>query len=211
MPVTIQSPLQGVCKLHTPSGHHPYSKDFQCLDFRGRALTPGQWLLYLLARLDATSLPSWGQEVRAPLAGKILVVAQDQADRYQLNGLLDRMRKRFKRAKAGEGAEFFLGNYLILEAESGHHLLFAHLQKSSVRVVEGQSVAVGEVLARIGNSGQSLQPHLHFHITDPTSSEPDQPRPFVLNQFQTLADGIWRDHRESLPPDDKPFRTIFDI
>ena len=42
--------------------------------------------------------------------------------------------------------------------------LVAHLQRGSVKVVEGQTVRQGELLGLCGNSGRSSRPHVHFQL-----------------------------------------------
>ncbi len=37
---------------------------------------------------------------------------------------------------------------------------------NSVQVKKGQKVKAGEVLGKLGNSGNSNCPHLHFHLMD---------------------------------------------
>jgi hypothetical protein len=58
------------------------------------------------------------------------------------------------------------GNTVVLVHEGGMHSLYAHLQNHSVKVKEGAKVKRGAVLGLCGNSGQSSQPHLHFHLQD---------------------------------------------
>ncbi len=56
------------------------------------------------------------------------------------------------------------GNHIYLRLdESGTFLILAHLKKGSIKVREGQHVDEGEVLAQVGNSGSSSEPHLHIH------------------------------------------------
>ncbi|MNG09180.1 Murein DD-endopeptidase MepM [compost metagenome] len=42
--------------------------------------------------------------------------------------------------------------------------VYLHLMRGSVQVREGQQVAIGERIARSGNTGNSTGPHLHFVI-----------------------------------------------
>jgi murein DD-endopeptidase MepM/ murein hydrolase activator NlpD len=56
------------------------------------------------------------------------------------------------------------GNHVILDFGNSEYGLLAHFKKGSVRVKTGQSVAAGDTLALCGNSGNSSQPHLHFHL-----------------------------------------------
>jgi hypothetical protein len=56
------------------------------------------------------------------------------------------------------------GNHVILDLGNGEYALLAHFKKGSVRVHADQTVAAGDTLALCGNSGNSSQPHLHFHL-----------------------------------------------
>lgn len=60
-------------------------------------------------------------------------------------------------------------NSLILSCR-GAHVWMSHLKSGSLTVAKGDSVKTGQYLARIGNSGHTEEPHLHFHaetIIDP--------------------------------------------
>jgi hypothetical protein len=56
------------------------------------------------------------------------------------------------------------GNHVILLRPDGLKVLLAHLKNGSVAVTNGQTVAPGQLLGRIGNSGNTSQPHLHIHV-----------------------------------------------
>ena len=58
------------------------------------------------------------------------------------------------------------GNHVIIECD-GLHVELAHLRQHSVRVAQGQRLAAGEDIARVGNSGNTTEPHLHVHAVDP--------------------------------------------
>jgi murein DD-endopeptidase MepM/ murein hydrolase activator NlpD len=58
------------------------------------------------------------------------------------------------------------GNHVLLDFGNGEHGLFAHLRKDSVQVSEGQQVKAGDLLGVCGNSGNSSEAHLHFHLQD---------------------------------------------
>ena len=55
-------------------------------------------------------------------------------------------------------------NFVRVLHEDGSMAIYAHLERGSMEVAPGQRVAVGEVLARSGNSGYSSGPHLHFAV-----------------------------------------------
>ena len=56
------------------------------------------------------------------------------------------------------------GNSVIIKTDNNEFLFFAHFVKSSIAVSEGQFVKQGDLLGLCGNSGNSSEPHLHFHI-----------------------------------------------
>ena len=56
------------------------------------------------------------------------------------------------------------GNTIILKTNNGEYLFFAHFKQNSIVVKQGQKVKKGELLGLCGNSGNSSEPHLHFHI-----------------------------------------------
>lgn len=56
------------------------------------------------------------------------------------------------------------GNTVILKTINGEYLFFAHFKQNSIKVKQGQIVKQGEVLGLCGNSGNSSEPHLHFHV-----------------------------------------------
>lgn len=59
---------------------------------------------------------------------------------------------------------YLLGNSVILKTENNEYIIFAHLKQYSVKVKEGDIINQGELLGHCGNSGNSTEAHLHFHI-----------------------------------------------
>ncbi len=58
------------------------------------------------------------------------------------------------------------GNTVIVEQAPSEYAHYAHLKPGSLRVRVGQRVRAGEKLGLVGNSGNSSEPHLHFHVQD---------------------------------------------
>jgi len=61
------------------------------------------------------------------------------------------------------------GNYVALDIGYGRYALYGHLITGSIKVKKGDLVKRGQVLGRLGNSGNSTEPHLHFQIADAPS------------------------------------------
>ncbi len=75
------------------------------------------------------------------------------------------------------------GNHVVVDIGNGLYVLYAHLDKDSLEVGLGQHVHVGQVLGRIGNSGDSTEPHLHMHVVNGPSFIGAQGVPFAFAQF----------------------------
>ena len=61
------------------------------------------------------------------------------------------------------------GNHVIIDIGGGKYAFYAHLKPGSLRVKVGDRVTRGQVVGLVGNSGNSTEPHLHFHISDANS------------------------------------------
>jgi murein DD-endopeptidase MepM/ murein hydrolase activator NlpD len=59
-----------------------------------------------------------------------------------------------------------VGNCLIIDQGSNEYAVYAHFKPGSLRVHRGDKVRTGHVLGLCGNSGNSSEPHLHFHLQD---------------------------------------------
>jgi murein DD-endopeptidase MepM/ murein hydrolase activator NlpD len=79
------------------------------------------------------------------------------------------------------------GNYIVLDLGNGNFAFYGHLKPGSATVQPGQLVQGGQVIARIGNSGNSTGPHLHFHITRSPELGRGEGVPFVFDGHTRLG------------------------
>jgi Peptidase family M23 len=75
------------------------------------------------------------------------------------------------------------GNHVVIELGKGVYAFYAHLQKESVLVKKGQRVKRGQVLGKLGNTGNTSAPHLHFHLMDGPSVLGSNGLPYVIDGF----------------------------
>lgn len=75
------------------------------------------------------------------------------------------------------------GNWISIDLGKNRYAFFAHLQPGSIRVKVGDRVRKGQVIGLLGNSGNSVSPHLHFHIGDANSLNGSEGLPFVFDSF----------------------------
>jgi hypothetical protein len=79
------------------------------------------------------------------------------------------------------------GNSVVLDLGGGRFALYAHLQPGSLRVRAGDRVRRGQVLGLVGNSGNSLAPHLHFHVMDGPSPLDANGLPYEIDAFSVTG------------------------
>lgn len=75
------------------------------------------------------------------------------------------------------------GNHVILDIGGGRYAFYAHLRPGSLRVRLGERVRRGEVIGLVGNSGNSTEPHLHFHLSDGNSPLGSEGVPYAHESF----------------------------
>jgi murein DD-endopeptidase len=76
------------------------------------------------------------------------------------------------------------GNHVIVDLGGGRFGFWAHLQPGSLKVKVGDHVKRGQVLGLVGNSGNSTQPHLHFHVSDGSSPLGSEGVPYAFDAFE---------------------------
>ena len=68
---------------------------------------------------------------------------------------------------------------MIVDLGGGRYAFYAHLQPGSLRVKLGDRVRQGQVVGLVGNSGNSTEPHLHFHLSDGNSPLGSEGVPYI--------------------------------
>lgn len=103
---------------------------------------------------DIESFYCFDEPVLAPAAGTVVRTKDGHHDYYRTNGYLDPLQYRL------------YGNYVVTKHAEKEYSVLAHLKKGSIAVSEGENVSQGQEIARCGHSGNSTEPHLHFHVQD---------------------------------------------
>jgi Peptidase family M23 len=75
------------------------------------------------------------------------------------------------------------GNYVVLDIGNGFYVNYAHMQPGSVRPKLGDKVNRGDVIGLVGNTGNSVAPHLHLHVMDGPSPLASQGLPYLYDRF----------------------------
>jgi murein DD-endopeptidase MepM/ murein hydrolase activator NlpD len=98
------------------------------------------------------------------------------------------------------------GNHMILDLGGGRFAFYAHLQPGSIRVKLGDRVRRGQVLGLVGNSGNSTEPHLHFHVSDANSPLGSEGLPYAIDKFDVIDGKSAVAHENAMPLQDMRIR-----
>jgi hypothetical protein len=206
--IEIACPVRGIWSFLNPPGHHPDAKDFVAVDASGNPYRPADRASHLFWRLDASRAFAWEKEVLAPFDAVIVETEGACDDRASLNLVRDAIAGLvLARRRTMDDAKFFLGNHVVMRSDGGVFALFAHLRKGSVRAKHGERVRTGDSFALVGNSGNSIQPHLHFQLMKENSQPSSLPVPFVFSHFETWQGNAWKQERMALPRNGQVFRA----
>ncbi len=117
-------------------------------------------------------------------------------------------------AMVPETKEDFGGNHVFLKIAPNAFALYEHLHTGSVAVKVGDMVKAGAPLAKIGNTGPSLGPHLHFSLSDKPDLFSGRALPFVFGSFAMVGvidfDASARDH-VVMAPDSRQVRSAYPL
>ena len=127
---------------------------------------------------------SWGQPVRAMAPGRVAAVETHHAD--QQLGESD-----------GNSPS---GNVVVIEHAPGIYGWYAHLMQGSVAVEPGDALTTGAVLGRVGNSGNTTNPHLHVHLSDRPEEYRAQGLPLTFTAGRMLVLNDQRDDIADVQP-----------
>ena len=96
------------------------------------------------------SIHSWEQPLVSPADGTVVIAEDRMADAEGANFVTD----------LADAA----GNVIVIELDTGHFVVLAHLRHGTLQVSEGDRVRVGDPLALVGNSGNTTMAHLHLQV-----------------------------------------------
>ena len=124
-----------------------------------------------------TDFLAYGARVFAAADGKVTSVVDNEPESdddlrkpgESQSAYMNRVRET-QMGRIGRGANAIIGNHVVIEHASGEYSVYAHLKPGSIKVKAGDRVRIGDVIAQVGTTGNSTEPHLHFHVCD--SPEP---------------------------------------
>jgi hypothetical protein len=216
-PVIVGFPLRGEwLSPNTPGTKIPshgtnqlgtrYAYDFIQVDWERKGLPSyrGSLPKYLLFGIPISEYYCWGQEVYAPCNG-IIVRAEDGYKEQERTNLRADMVNAYKNAHyfdpKKDDVRSVAGNFIIMECGENIYAALCHLQTGSIQVTVGQNTKKGELIGRVGHSGNSFGPHLHFQLMDSSDIATAKGLPCAFEKYEVFQDGAWQEVINDIPTD----------
>lgn len=177
---------------------------------RGHPYHPTGGLRSILLGVPTREAHGWGEPVHAMLPGEVVAAVDGVPERARLHVVRDLA------LVAWNGLTFrperlrsLVGNHVIVRHGDAWSA-YAHLTTGSVAVREGQAVEAGDVLGRVGHTGNSTAPHLHVQLMD--GAEPLSARgvPCVFRAYEMETDDGWVRVEDSVPLATDRIRSVQD-
>lgn len=156
----------------------------------GRATFPSRYAIDWLREENGVSFRGAKEDIHSYLSyeSPVLAVADGKVV-FVREGIPDNKPGHVGAEALNLTLETIMGNSVVLDVGSGQFAHYAHLQPGSLRVKAGARVRRGDVIALVGSSGSSFEPHLHFEVT--TSPEPlrGEGVPYLVDAYTNVGSG----------------------
>lgn len=210
--VVVHFPLRGEgwVAVNSPADRIPshgsnilgqrFAYDFLVADQRTRLhYHPAGWLRTLLFGVPTHECYAWGAPVHSPFDGEVVLAVDGHPERTRIHPvrealLLLRSALTFTPSRLPS----ILGNHVIVRS-GDIYAGFVHLAPGSVAVTEGQPVRVGEVIGRVGHTGNSTTPHLHFQLMDAADPTVARGVPCAFRTYEVFRGGVWQAVHDGIP------------
>ncbi|MDV2990019.1 MAG: M23 family metallopeptidase [Dehalogenimonas sp.] len=215
--IIVDFPLRGEWQApNTPAKKIPshgtdqlgqtYAYDFIRLDWekKGMQFYNSSPLRYLIFGVPLTKCYGWGEPIYSPCDGKVIKVEDGVKERQIVNLFSDLfvvIKNAFTFNPYKSGLRPLVGNHIIMKCDNGAFSLLAHMQTGSIVVTAGQTVTHGQLLGRVGHSGNSTAPHLHFQLMDNPDLIQAQGIPCAFREYEVFCNTQWNTIRDGVPSD----------
>ena len=187
-PPVFGPPLRGGFWLaHNGPGDHLAAHWGSVLVQNGRTTVPQRFAIDFIG-LDSTGRGVRGDVQKSSNAdwigfGADVLAVADGVVQEARDGIVDNAPLVEPPPPAGLQLSDVAGNYVVLQLGTKLFVHYVHLQRGSVAVQQGQRVRRGQVLGKVGNSGNTNGAHLHFNVVDATVTEDSEGLPFTFDSL----------------------------
>jgi len=190
--IVIAPPVRGHWAIYNPPGHPTLAFDFLAENDQRSLYRKGGFLRHLLSFIAVEDTFTWGSPVLAPVDGQVVASQDSEPDRKSISFAYDLVSLLLNRPKETDGFGAFGGNHILIRAGT-YYVLLCHLKQGSARVGNGATVRLGQHISDVGNSGSSIQPHLHLQVMSNERYFPlfENLPPFRLTRARVKRGNAW--------------------
>ncbi|MHC2997726.1 M23 family metallopeptidase [Microbacterium sp. HJ5] len=210
--VVVEFPLRGEgwVAVTTPAARVPshgvdllgqrYAYDFVKVDDRpGIHVHPASTFRASTVGGRTDECYAWGATIHAPFDADVVAAVDGVAERSWINPFREAARQIWNGITfRPEKIPSILGNHVILRA-GDVYAGFAHLAPGSLAVAAGDRVRTGDVLGRVGHTGNSTSPHLHFQLMDSADLMAARGVACAFAAYDVRAEDGWRRVEGGIP------------
>lgn len=151
---------------------------------------------------------AWGASVHSPLHGQVVRAVDGMPERRWLHPIWE-LALAIKNSVTFTPSRLdsILGNHVILRS-GDVYAGFAHFAPNSIQVVDGQTLSTGDVIGRVGHSGNSTAPHLHFQLMDSQDLMVAEGLACAFRAYEVERDGAWSLVTNGIPARRDRIRSI---
>lgn len=187
-PIVFSTPLRGGYWVAVYDASWPRGHRRSLYAVNGTAHVPGRFAIDWIkvdmtgryTKGDATLPANWlgyGEDVLAVADGTVAAAVDGMAEPEKVD--------------PGKPTKVPLqnasGNYVSLDLGGRRYVFYEHLKTGSITVKSGQKVHRGDVIGRLGYSGETTGPHLHMHVADANAPLDAEGVPYALNGFDLVG------------------------
>lgn len=212
----IEFPLRGEwAAYHTPASRIPshgtdvlgqrYAFDLMRVSGEsGWRDHPASTLRQLVLGVRTSECYGWGEPIHAPVDGEVVTAIDGIAERgwrHPVRELAIVLKNALTANLERDDLSRYIGNHVILRCtEFGEgYAAFAHMVPGSVAVRVGDVVRRGAVLGRVGHSGNSTAPHLHFQLMDRADPRTAKGIPCAFREYEVRRGDTWEWVENAIP------------
>lgn len=161
--IEIASPLKGEWAIFNPPGHPKLAFDFLAVNSDKSPYRKFSFTRHLISFITVEDTFTWSMPIYSPASGEVIESYDGEPDRKRICFLYDLFRLLLNKPKESGGFGPFGGNHIMIQ-NGEFFILLCHLKEGSILVKKGDKVTEGQEIAAVGNSGSSIQPHLHIQV-----------------------------------------------
>lgn len=220
-PIPVESPLKGEwMAINSPGTKVPshgtnylaqtYAFDFLQVDWNH---TPVKFykkgiLDYILGRVHLNDCYCYGKPIYAPISGMVVEAIDGYPERDPVKPLNDfsvLVKNAWFFDPQKKSLQEVAGNYVIIQGDEVWAAL-VHMKTGSVKVNIGDYIEFGDLIGKVGHSGNSTAPHLHFQLMGGPDPLTAKCIPCCFREYELYQDNTWIKVDKGIPKNQERIR-----